>query len=262
MGTARIMTDAGAAYIKALGNRQGPHPLACELIATRLARWFGLPTFPFAIIEIDAEFDEIPYRRGGYCQSGPAFVTKATPGHPWGGSAEELATLANFGDIGKLVVFDNWVRNCDRHPPDLQVRRPNYDNVFLESLVETSVGKSRLVAMDHTHCFTCGRDLDSKVSRIDNIKDERLYGLFPGFRSLIRQTDVETAVGTLNSLDRETIRPLVEDIPDQWQVDQKAKSALLDLITQRADFVANTILESIAKVCWPDRLFDTRADRS
>ena len=36
MGTARIITDAGKAYIKAMGNRQGPHLLAVELIATRL----------------------------------------------------------------------------------------------------------------------------------------------------------------------------------------------------------------------------------
>jgi len=30
MGTAEIETDAGRAYIKAMGNRQGPHQLACE----------------------------------------------------------------------------------------------------------------------------------------------------------------------------------------------------------------------------------------
>lgn len=54
MGTARIVTDAGPAYIKAMGNRQGPHPLACEWVATHLAKWFGLTTFDFAIMEIDA----------------------------------------------------------------------------------------------------------------------------------------------------------------------------------------------------------------
>ena len=42
---ARIVTDAGPAYIKALGNPQGPHALACDLVGARLARWFGLQTF-------------------------------------------------------------------------------------------------------------------------------------------------------------------------------------------------------------------------
>lgn len=86
MGTARIVTDAGPAYLKGLGNRQGPHPLACELVATNLAGWFGLPTFEYAIIEIDDSVDEIPFYRGGTVESGPAFVTRAATGHPWGGS--------------------------------------------------------------------------------------------------------------------------------------------------------------------------------
>jgi hypothetical protein len=110
MGTARIVTDAGPAYIKALGNRQGPHPLACEWVATNLARWFGLPTFEFALLTIDAGIDEIPFFRGGMAASGTAFVTKATPGHTWGGSADELNDLTNPEAISRLVVFDTWVQ--------------------------------------------------------------------------------------------------------------------------------------------------------
>lgn len=106
MGTARIVTDAGPAYIKAMGNRQGPHPLACELVATQLASWFGLPTFESSLIEIDAEVDEIPFHRGGQAESGLAFVTRAVTGHTWGGSVEELSELVNPSDIGRLVVFD------------------------------------------------------------------------------------------------------------------------------------------------------------
>lgn len=108
MATVRIVTDAGPAYIKALGNRQGPHGLACEWVATHLAQWLGLATFDCAIIEIDAIIDEIPFFRGGNAASGPAFVTRAVSGHPWGGAAEELDRLVNLRDVGKLVVFDTW----------------------------------------------------------------------------------------------------------------------------------------------------------
>src|SRR5438067_1227324 len=93
MGTARIVTDAGPCYIKGLGNRQGPHPLACEWVATQLARWFGLPTFDYSLLAIDAEIDEIPFLRGGMAASGSAFVTRAAAGHTWGGSADELKNL-------------------------------------------------------------------------------------------------------------------------------------------------------------------------
>jgi len=259
MGTARIVTDAGPAYIKALGNRQGPHPLACELVATRLAAWFGLPTFDLAIIEIDAEVDEIPFQRGGQAASGPAFVTRAAMGHPWGGSEGELSKLVNTADVGRLVVFDTWVSNCDRHNryhPDLRVRRLNYDNVFLEDLVGDQAGKIRLMAMDHTHCFTCGRDLNGKISNIAKVKDDGLYGLFPGFVSLVRQSDVETAIDQLGQVNVEAVRPMIEDIPDEWEVDKKAKKSLLELVVQRAEFVAATVLKTISKECWPDRLFD------
>ena len=162
MGTARIVTDAGHCYVKALGNRQGPHPLACEWVATHLAHWFGLPTFDFGVLQIDAEIDEIPFLRGGTAASGPAFVTRAAAGHTWGGSAEELDCLVNCEAISWLMVFDTWTLNCDRHPADLTVRSPNYDNVFLERVSESDPVGFRLIAMDHTHCFTCGRDLGAR----------------------------------------------------------------------------------------------------
>ena len=46
--TVRVNTDAGTAFLKAMGNRGGPHLLASEFVGTHLARWFGLPTFDFA----------------------------------------------------------------------------------------------------------------------------------------------------------------------------------------------------------------------
>lgn len=256
MGTARIITDAGPAYIKSLGNREGPHPLACELVATRLADWFGLPIFEFAIIQLDAEIDEIPYLDGGYAASGPAFVTKSTLGHTWGGSESELSNLVNPGDVGRLVVFDTWVQNCDRYLPDLRSVRANYDNVFLEDFVGENAGKLRLVAMDHTHCFTCGREIDRKISNIDRIKDERIYGVFPGFRKLVRKADVESAIDRLREVDVQVVQPIVEDIPEEWEVNKNSRKALIELIVRRAEFVSETVMKSIRRECWRDQLFD------
>ena len=51
--TVFVQTDAGPGYLKALGNRGGPHLLAAEWVAVHLARWLGLPTFDFAILEVD-----------------------------------------------------------------------------------------------------------------------------------------------------------------------------------------------------------------
>jgi hypothetical protein len=258
MGTARIVTDAGPAYIKPLGNRQGPHPLACEWVATNLARWFGLTTFTFALMQIDADTDEIPFLRGGRAASGTAFVAKAMAGHPWGGSAEELKHLANSSAISRLVVFDTWTLNCDRYPPDITVRKPNYDNVFLADVAAPVQGASELIAMDHTHCFTCGRDLDHRVATIAKVTDNRLYGMFPGFVQHVRQQEVAAAIDRLEELDETVVMRIVETIPADWEVTTAARKALTELIVRRAAFVSDHVKDLIGHVCWPGQLFDKR----
>jgi hypothetical protein len=131
METVRILTNAGEAYLKPLGNRQGPHHLALELIGTRLAEWFGLPVLEYGLLPIDGQRDQIKLRSGGYAASGAAFVTKRLPGYSWQGSAEELVRLANVQDLGRLVVFDTWIRNYDRFPPATFPWKPNPDNLFI-----------------------------------------------------------------------------------------------------------------------------------
>jgi hypothetical protein len=256
LGTARIVTDVGSAYIKALGNRQGPHPLACEWVATQLAKWFGLPTLDFALMTIDANEDEIPFIRGGRATSGTAFVTRAIRGHTWGGTTEELDNLANPGAISRLVVFDTWTRNCDRYPPDLTQRRPNYDNVFVADPAEEVADQPQLVAIDHTHCFTCGRDLDGKVAKVNWVKDDRLYGLFPGFIPKVREDEVDAAIGRLRELQETFVAGVVATIPADWEVKEAARKALVELICRRAEFVAGNVLAKVAKACWPGQLFD------
>lgn len=258
MGTARIETDAGPAYLKALGNRQGPQPLAVELVATQLAKWFGLPVLDHAVIEIDADVDEIPLARGRAAESGPAFVTRAVTATPWGGSTDELTRVVNAEEIGRLVVFDTWLLNCDRYPPDLTVRKPNYDNVLLEVLTSKKNADLRLLAMDHTHCLTCGRDLGAKIATIDRIKDKRLYGLFPGFVPYVRQEAVQAAVGKLAAVDRSVVEPIVSLIPHEWEVDPATRTEITELIVRRAQFVADSIEAKIASKCWPNHLFDKK----
>jgi len=258
MGTSRIETDAGPAYLKALGNRQGPQPLAVELVATQLAGWFGLPILDHAVIEIDSDVDEIPLARGGMAESGPAFVTRAVTATPWGGDSDELGNVVNKEDFGRLVVFDNWLLNCDRHPPDSTTRKPNYDNVLLEVLSNKKNSDLRLLAMDHTHCLTCGRDLDTKVATIDRIQDERLYGMFPGFVPFVRQEVVQAAAHKLETVDRSMVEAIVSLIPTQWEVEPVAQQGMTELIVSRAHFLSDRIEKKIAQTCWPDQLFDNK----
>jgi hypothetical protein len=259
MCTARVTTDVGPAYLKALGNPQGPHQLACDYVGTQLAEWFGLPTLDYALLIIDAAIDEIPLKNGKLAESGPALASKAADGHPWGGSEEELDALVNPEDIARLVVFDTWTLNCDRHPADLTKRRPNYDNVFLEKVGERGKDVYRLLAIDHGCCFSGGRDLSPKIAGIGRVQDNRLYGMFPGFVQRVREDYARSAIARLGDLGEDTAREIVQSVPEEWEVSLPTQNALTDLICRRAGFVASNIMPLLQRACWPDHLFDIRA---
>ena len=255
MGTARIVTDAGKAYIKALSNRQGPHPLACELVAIQLAQWFGLPTFEFSIMELLSE-GAVTFLDGSLSQPGPAFVTRAAKDHQtWDGADIQLLQLENPEDITRLVVFDNWIRNWDRHSPDN--RDPNLDNVFLTS-EGASRGRLRLIAMDNSHCFTSGGVLTSKSFQLASIQDAGLYGLFPAFIPFIKDEQIREARDRLLAFTPAVASQFLAEIPTEWDVSKSVREAWGEFLCRRARFLADTIPQALARICWPGQLWDDR----
>jgi hypothetical protein len=237
--TVRVTTDAGPGFLKALGNHGGPHLLAADWIGTKLAAWLGLPTFETAIIEV-TDLDEIHFLNGSLAQPGPAFIAREMSGETWGAVKGRLTMLVNPGDVGKLMLFDTWTRNADRYPPDLTTRKPNYNNLFFSN-AGLPDDHWRLIAMDHTHCFTSGRDLDGKLSRIDVVKDERVYGLFPELLPYLVQPDAmnewNAAVDKLGTLDRAWVRQQIATLPPEWQVEAAGRAALEEFICERANFL-------------------------
>ena len=237
-GTTKVKTDRSLAYLKAVGNRQGPHVLAAEWVASQLARWFGLTVPDFAILRLPPEacFD-LP--RGATARPGPAFLSRHVDGRTWGGSEAELRMLENKSDITRLVVFDTWLRNCDRYPADLLARKPNYANVYLADTEQ--VARSRLLAIDHTHCFDCGRDFSERLAHIDRVRDERTYGLFPAFAGFVTPDQLIWCAAMLKGLARETVEGFVAGVPAEWEVDHRARAALAQFVHGRAGFIADRI---------------------
>lgn len=239
-GVTEVLTDAGRAYVKPLGNRQGPHVLATDWVGTQLAKWLGLPTFEIALLPLGPD-DTFPLPRGYSATAGPAFAARAMPGEPWGKSNLQLDVVLNQEDITRLVVFDTWTLNCDRHHYNTTVRRPNYDNVFLSS-EDMPPGKRRLIAMDHGLCFIrSGEDLTPTLSHIDKVQQEQAYGLFPEFRGRLREDIVQGCAMRLREMDAETARAMIATVPLEWEVKDKARDAWADLICRRADYVSDHI---------------------
>lgn len=248
---ARILTDEGHAFVKVLGNPEGPHALAREFVGTSLAKWFGLTTLDFALLLIDAAVDVIKFPAGNTAESGHAFVTRAVKGSDWGGDAKSLRLLENPDDIPRLVVFDTWIRNRDRHAPESMGRRPNLNNVFLTS-EKTGKGRFRLLAIDHTHCFDTG-DLSSSLTEISKVRDPEIYGLFPGFVDIVRNRKaiVLESLQKLRRVDRDRIKSIVDRIPKDWDVSLDARNSLVEFLCRRAEFVADTIVERMKPTLWP-----------
>lgn len=256
---ARVQTDLGPAYLKAMGPHESPNALACELIGTRLAQWLGLNTLNFSVIALDdiveIELKNALGERIGFARPGPAFITRAEDGSSWGGNARQLTQLSNPDDISRLVVFDTWTLNCDRYRPPQEggpsaKPRVNLDNVFLSA--EAPPGKLLLKAIDHGCCFTCGRELTSRVGTIDNSKSPMIYGRFPDFQDFLDRSVVREATARLRTIDKEAVASMMADLPTEWEVRKEVLIPWIDLIVSRAIFVADTIEAKL----WPQQEFD------
>jgi hypothetical protein len=248
-GVTQVLTDAGWAYCKPLGNRQGEHALASEWVCLKLARWLGLPTFRGAIIELDADVTfPLPDHKGQkyHAKAGPCFVTESMPGRKWDRTPEDLDRLANPEDIGALIVFDTWILNRDRHFPDHDVRKPNHGNVYFAA-IERDDAKHRLVAMDHTHCFDNGQ-LHNRLGNIQYVKDEKVYGLFPEFLARISPITLAAPLSRLRDATKQDVEPIIAQVPREWEVDIAARAAWLELIVHRAHYLAENLAYAIQAI--------------
>jgi hypothetical protein len=138
----------------------------------------------------------------------------------------------------------------------LTIRKANFDNVFLEKVGERGNKKFRLLAIDQGCCFSGGRDLSPRINSIEQIMDSGIYGMFPAFVSRVRQADVDDALARLDNLREDVVARIIQSVPQEWEVAIKIRRAWQDLIYRRAMFVVKNFLPLIARICWPEQLFD------
>ena len=156
--------------------------------------------------------------------------------------------MLNPDDVVKLIVFDTWTLNQDRYPPEGEKRRSNPDNVYLSER-DGVANRYRLIAMDHTHCFTNGRDLTARIASIGRTKESRLYGLFPAFRRFITKGRISQAVNELEGMSPTSIGGIIESIPPEWRVPKTARDALKRLLCERVEFLCENLTNVMSPLC-------------
>lgn len=137
------------------------------------------------------------------------------------------------------MVFDTWSLNCDRHQPRENKNRVRWENVFL-SLEGTSPGKVRLKAIDQGHCFTCGRELTKRLSRLDQVRDATIYGLFPEFQEFVTIERTYEIIEEVQGIPRSALEEIIKTVPAEWQVSDPVKDAWCDLLGQRAGYLTTS----------------------
>lgn len=242
-GATHVETDAGPAYVKLMGNGEGPQALYCEYVGTRAAAWLGLPTFATAIIDV-TEPALVTYADGSKSSVGPAFAARFEPGFTWDGSSEILASVDNPDAIAGLLVLDTWLLNCDRYRSEAGAVRCNTRNVFLSS-VGAPKGRVRMVAMDHTHILTCGAQLTKRIGHIDRVQDGRLFGHFPGFRPHLTHPSVRSFAARLAQLTVSDAAHMHAGVPRAWAPQADVQQAVVDFMVARAGFVAERIRDML-----------------
>lgn len=260
MGPAKVLTDAGRAFVKPMAEDVNPHALAMELVCTRLAAWFGLPVLDTDILTLggsdtfERRFRDPDTQPRSPARPGPALATRAVEATRWDGTPEALAALENPGDIALLVIFDTLVRNDDRYPPlnneghVMSSWKPNRGNVLLVR-DPPDARKMRIVAMDFGRAVIGEGELSSRGLGINQTNEEWVYGLYPEFRGFVTPDVVDTAIERLNRLDRETVGGLVAQIPREWDVGPEAREALVDHLCRRARYLADTIKARLVQLC-------------
>src|SRR5262249_32467994 len=102
-----------------------------------------------------------------------------------------------------------------------------------------------LTAIDHTHCFGNGTQLTAGMASISAVRDERGFGRFPEFAAYLDKAAMQATCATLAAVTKEQLEPLVNSIPDEWEVAQSVRAAWLELLVQRASYVAATLIPKV-----------------
>ena len=52
---------------------------------------------------------------------------------------------------------------------------------------------------------------------------------------------------------------IISEVPNDWEVSPQAREALAEFLCQRAIYVVDSLMDRLAKRCWPGQLFDKRS---
>ncbi len=238
-----VGTTDGDFVVKVANNPAGPRVLANDWVGTRLAGIIGVPTPEPMIVEVPPGL-VMELRPGLVAAAGPAFGSRFEDGNAWGGEASTRG-VANADVFSRLVVLDTWILNVDRYSVDESGRvRRNVDNLFL-STRDAPKGKFILKALDHGHCLGGPSASAAFLRKIDNIKLDRHYGLFPEFPAPDLRI-VEETLSTIVGLPRSALAEILAELPPEWGFGGRENvEAVVRFLVDRGEFLHHELVNML-----------------
>ena len=101
--------------------------------------------------------------------------------------------------------------------------------------------------MDHTHILTCGREPTVKLGRIDAVREDRLYGLFPEASPWVTPTNLAPFLGRLRGFVPGIARSWFAEMPREWRLEAPIEATVVDFLDGRARYVADHLMEMVER---------------
>jgi len=208
--------------VKFPNNPQGLRVLPNELIAARLANLLNVPIPNSGIVVVTPSFVNVEPALSGF-QPGLCFGSEYHRAVDIAGPSE-ISLASNVQQLASIVVFDTWCNNTDRVN--------NRGNLILTSGIE----ERTILAIDHGHCFGFQWDENIKYAKIPAQiiwrDDFRPFLSIPQFRPFFELLLAVTEERLIRSID---------EIPEEWQVSDAEKIALVAYLFNRRQDVVDII---------------------
>ena len=219
-------SDGKSYVVKFPGNPSGKRTLVNEYVSSRLCRILKLPIMDFQLINVKKENYIDSMKNDIEFLDGTAFGTVYDPDALPVLNPGLIAKTDNNNDAIKVLIFDLLIGNKDRNKGNLMIN---------------SYGKN-LVMIDHTHVFSLETLWDEiqlprfyyEKFSIDNLNKFNYVNIIESLNvNEVFYKELHKFIQDVKNIKECEIKSILNDIPDDWDVTEKEKKALMNYIINR-----------------------------
>ena len=166
-----------------------------EFVVTKLASYLGLPVLDYRILRMG---DSLCFASAW--MDGSTFYPQIT--------GDIFAQCVNREAVYKLIAFDCWISNTDRHDGNLIARKPRPQ--------KTSQDCPALVLNDHGHSMMQPKQNPQHLDARKTTRATECVRLPFLAQAIVSYDLFEHAVTAMEQLSEELIRISLREVPDAW----------------------------------------------